>query len=61
MPLTPSGRKIKAAMQAEYGDEKGEEVFYASRSSGKIKGVEAMREQARKLREALFPHLKKGR
>lgn len=40
MPLTKKGRKIKAAMQAEYGKEKGERVFYASANSGRIKGVE---------------------
>lgn len=41
MPLTSKGRKIKAAMQKEYGDEKGEGVFYASRNAGKIKNVDA--------------------
>lgn len=40
MPLTPKGRKIKAAMQKEYGDKKGEGVFYASINSGKVKGAE---------------------
>lgn len=39
MPLTPKGRKIKAAMQKEYGADKGERVFYASENAGKIKGV----------------------
>jgi len=43
MPLTEKGRKILAAMRAQYGPEKGERVFYASINAGKIKGVEATR------------------
>lgn len=39
MPLTKKGKKIKAAMQKQYGKEKGEEVFYASENAGTIKGV----------------------
>lgn len=41
MPLTPKGNEIKKAMQKEYGDKKGESVFYASRNTGKISGVES--------------------
>ena len=40
MPLTKKGRKIKAAMVAEYGAAKGERVFYASRNKGTITGVD---------------------
>jgi hypothetical protein len=40
MPLTKKGRKIEAAMKAEYGEKKGESVFYASANKGTIKGVE---------------------
>ena len=39
MPLTPKGRKIKAAMKKEYGPEKGERVFFASQNKGTIKGT----------------------
>jgi hypothetical protein len=39
MPLTPKGRKVKAAMEKEYGKEKGKKVFYASENKGTIKGV----------------------
>lgn len=39
MPLTKKGRKIKGAMEKEYGKKKGDEVFYASENSGRIKGV----------------------
>lgn len=29
-----------SSMKAEYGDKKGESVFYASRNAGKISGVD---------------------
>jgi hypothetical protein len=40
MPLTKKGKEIKKSMDKEYGDKKGEEVFYASKNKGVIKGVE---------------------
>lgn len=40
MPLTEKGQKVMAAMQKEYGSDKGERVFYATRNKGKLKGVE---------------------
>lgn len=39
MPLTGKGEKIMSAMKKQYGDKKGEQVFYASANSGKISGV----------------------
>lgn len=42
MPLTEKGRTIKGAMTEQYGEEKGEEVFYASRNKGTIKGVDGI-------------------
>ena len=39
VPLTPKGKKIKRAMQREYGRNKGERVFYAAQNSGRIKGT----------------------
>ena len=39
MPLTPKGTKILKAMREQYGKKKGEEVFYKSQKSGKIKGT----------------------
>ena len=39
MPLTDKGRKIKKAMEKQYGKERGERVFYASENKGTIKGV----------------------
>lgn len=40
MPLTKKGKEIKKAMSKEYGSKKGEQVFYASKNKGTIKGVE---------------------
>jgi hypothetical protein len=39
MPLNAKGKKIKAAMQKQYGKERGERVFYASENKGTVKGV----------------------
>jgi hypothetical protein len=39
MPLTAKGKKIKSAMEKEYGKERGKRVFYASENKGTIKGV----------------------
>ena len=40
MPLTKKGKKIKASMTKQYGKKKAEQVFYASKNKGVIKGVE---------------------
>lgn len=40
MPLTKKGKNIKRRMEEQYGKEKGEQVFYASKNKGTIKGVE---------------------
>ena len=50
MPLTPKGRKIEGAMEKEYGEKKGEQVFYASINKGKIKGAH---EKALRAKEAI--------
>ena len=42
MPLTEKGEKIREKMDEEYGPEKAERVFYASRNKGTITGVDAM-------------------
>ena len=44
MPLTSKGKKIMASMKKRYGKKKGEEVFYASKNKGTIKGVEETKE-----------------
>lgn len=40
MPLNKKGSKIMKAMKKEYGTKKGEQVFYATKNKGKIKGTE---------------------
>jgi hypothetical protein len=41
MPLTEKGSEIMKSMKEQYGPEKGEQVFYASKNAGKITGVDA--------------------
>lgn len=41
MPLTAKGEEIMSAMKKQYGTEKGEEVFYASKNAGTITGVDS--------------------
>ena len=43
MSLTSKGEEILKNLRKEYGEEKGERVFYAMRNMGKIKGVEGSR------------------
>ena len=40
MPLNKKGKKIMKNMKKEYGSKQGENVFYASKNKGTIKGVE---------------------
>lgn len=47
MPLTAKGKKIKRAMEQEYGKGKGERVFYASQNAGTIKGTHKARKGKR--------------
>ena len=39
MPLNKKGEKIMEKMKEEYGNKKGESVFYAMENSGKLKDV----------------------
>ena len=39
MPFSAKESKIKAAMRKQYGEEKGERVFYASATAGKLGGA----------------------
>ena len=39
MPLTKKGKKIMKSMKKQYGKKRGEQVFYATKNKGKIKGV----------------------
>lgn len=47
-PLTDKGEKIMSSMKKEYGGEKGESVFYASKNKGTIEGVDEWSDEARK-------------
>ena len=38
MPLNKKGKKIKKAMEKQYGKKKGQAVFYAMENSGKLIG-----------------------
>lgn len=48
MPLTTKGKKIMSSMKKEYGDKKGEKVFYASKNAKKIKKVDSPQTKALK-------------
>ena len=39
MSLTKKGKKIMKSMKKQYGKKRGEQVFYATKNKGKIKGV----------------------
>ncbi len=45
MPKTRKGKKIMRAMKKTYGKKKGARVFYASRTAGRISGVEKRRKK----------------
>lgn len=40
-PLTEKGEKIMSNMKEQYGEKKGEQVFYASKNKGTIEGVDS--------------------
>lgn len=50
MPINKKGEKIMSAMKKEYGEKKGEQVFYASKNKGVIKGVELKKRLAKKMK-----------
>lgn len=39
MPLTKKGKKLMRAMKKEYGEKRGEKVFYASQNKKVITGT----------------------
>lgn len=41
MPLTAKGSEIKSALVKEYGEKKGEQVFYAGKNKGTFTGIDA--------------------
>ena len=48
MPLTKKGKKIIGAMEKEYGEKKGKQVFYASQNKGIITGTHKGRKAEKK-------------
>ena len=63
IPLTSKGASILKKMEDTYGAKKGKEVFYASANARKITGVHEGRARlilaAQRLREQMFPHLRR--
>ena len=47
MPLTPKGTKIRKKMREHYGKKKGDDVFNAMITEGKLKGVEGKKRRKR--------------
>jgi len=45
MPLTKKGRKVKAAMEKQYGKKRGDRVFYATENKGSVKGLTKKRKK----------------
>lgn len=43
MPMSKAGRKIMANLKKEYGDKKGEGIFYAMENKGEIPGMNKMK------------------
>lgn len=39
MPLSKAGQKMMSNMKDQYGNKKGEEVFYAMENKGKVPGM----------------------
>jgi hypothetical protein len=54
MPLTKKGEKIMASMKKQYGNKKGERIFYASQNKGIIKGTH------KKFKKIKVPHYRIG-
>ena len=47
MPLNEKGKKIMKSMRKHYGKKRGEQVFYASKNKGTIKGVEKKKKRSK--------------
>ena len=47
MPLNEKGHKIMKSMKDQYGKKRGEQVFYASKNKGTIKGVEKKKKRSK--------------
>jgi hypothetical protein len=47
MPLSKAGKKIKAKLEKQYGEKKGEGIFYAMENKGEIPGMNKMKGYAK--------------
>ena len=47
MPITKTGKKIMSNLKKEYGEKKGEGVFYAMENQGRIPGMKKMKSYAK--------------
>jgi hypothetical protein len=61
MPLTAKGEEILAQMKEQYGEEKGERVFYAAKNKGTITGVDAMKTRAKDVTQGRARDVTQGR
>lgn len=43
MPMSKAGRKIMANLKKQYGEKKGEGIFYAMENKGEIPGMKKMK------------------
>lgn len=61
MPLTSKGEEILTALTKEYGAEKGKQVLYAGKNSGKFTGIDMteMEKEEAKHSGALEGHIAK--
>ena len=53
MPLNEKGKKIMKSMREQYGKKRGEQVFYASKNKGTIKGVEKKKKKEQKCKNLI--------
>ena len=53
MPLNEKGKKIMKSMRKQYGKKRGEQVFYASKNKGTIKGVEKKKKRSKKCKNLI--------
>ena len=44
--MNEKGKKIMKSMREQYGKKRGEQVFYASKNKGTIKGVEKKKKRS---------------
>jgi hypothetical protein len=52
MPLTAKGKKLLVKFKKQYGDKKGEEVFYKSQQKGTITGTHKKHKKKSKRKKA---------